>query len=104
MKNIIFAGVVSCLLVTASFGQVNNATLTGTVADSTSAVLPGVTITATNTATGVVSTVLTNEAGAYTIQSLLPGMYIVSADLPGFQKQNYEKVELGNAITVRLNF
>ena len=95
---------VSVCLVTNSFGQVNNATLTGSVTDSTGAVLPGVSVTATNMATGVVSTVLTNESGAYTIPSVLPGSYTVSAELPGFQKQNYQKVELGNAITVRLNF
>src|SRR5262245_61222572 len=104
MKNFVFSVAVSCLFVATALGQISNATLTGTVASSTGAVLPGVMITATNNATGVVSTVLTNEAGAYTIQSLLPGTYIVSGELPGFQKQNYEKVELGNAITVRLNF
>src|SRR5262245_14115735 len=104
MKKNLWWIVVSVCLVATSFGQVNNATLTGSVTDSTGAVLPGVSVTATNTATGVVSTVLTNEAGAYTIPSVLPGSYTVSAELPGFQKQNYEKVELGNAITVRLNF
>jgi hypothetical protein len=86
------------------FGQVNNATLTGTVADATGAVLPGVTITATNTATGVVTMVVTNEAGAYNIPSLIPGTYTVSGELPGFQKHTYSNVVLGNAITVRLNF
>jgi hypothetical protein len=104
MKRFFFCMVVSCLFGTAAFAQINNATLTGTVADSTKAVLPDVTITATNTATGVVETNVTNEAGAYTILSLLPGSYTVAADLPGFQKATYTNVELGNAVTVRLNF
>src|SRR5690242_19349703 len=95
---------VSCLLVAAAFGQISNATLTGTVADSTGAVLAGVSITATNSATGVVATAITNEAGAYTILSLQPGTYTVSAELPGFQKQTYSNSQLGNAVTVRLNF
>ena len=47
---------------------------------------------------------VTNEAGAYTIPSLLPGTYTVTAELPGFQKQTYQTVDLGNAVTVRLNF
>ena len=55
MKNIFFLMVVLCLLATTSFGQANNATLTGTVADATGAVLPGVSITATNNGTGVVA-------------------------------------------------
>src|SRR5215475_7003218 len=95
-----------CFLVTftGAFGQISNATLTGTVSDSTGAVLPSVSINATNNATGVVTTVTSNEAGAYTIPSLLPGTYTVSAELSSFQKQTYSNVALGNAVTVRLNF
>jgi hypothetical protein len=94
-----------CLLVSANvFGQANNATLTGTVADVTGAVLPGVMITATNNATGVMVTTITNEAGAYNIQSLIPGTYTITSELPGFQKQTYTNTALGNAVTVRLNF
>ena len=58
MKNLFFCLMVSCLLATTAFGQINNATLTGTVADATGAVLPGVTVTATNTATGIVAIVI----------------------------------------------
>ena len=104
MKKILLSLAVSCLCVTAAFGQVNSATLTGTVVDASSAVLPGVTVTATNNATGVVSTNLSNEAGAYTLQGLIPGTYTVSGELPGFQKQTYTPVALGNSVTVRLNF
>src|SRR5215831_2538847 len=67
------------------------------------AVLSGVTVTAANNSTGVVTTVVSNEAGAYTFPSLLPGPYKVTAELPGFQTKTYE-VTLGNAQTVRLNF
>jgi hypothetical protein len=104
MKKVMYGVVVSCFLVTAAFAQINNATLTGTVADASGAVLPGVSVTATNTATGVISQVITNEAGAYTMLSLLPGTYTVVAELPGFQKQTYSNTVLGNAVTVRLNF
>src|SRR2546425_1554475 len=93
----------SLALSIAAFGQISNATVSGTIEDATRAVLPGVTVTATNTATGVVTTVLTNEAGAYNFVSLLPGPYKVSAELPGFQTKNYD-ITLGNAQTVRLNF
>jgi hypothetical protein len=66
--------------------------------------VPGVTITATNNATGVVTSVLTNEAGAYNIVGLLPGTYNIGSSLPGFQTQTYSNVQLGNAAQVRLNF
>jgi Carboxypeptidase regulatory-like domain len=104
MKKLTFGTLVCVFMATVSLAQINNATLTGTVADATGAVLPGVAITATNTATGVVTTAVSNEAGAYNIQSLIPGTYTLSGELPGFQKQTYENVLLGNAVTVRLNF
>src|SRR5437870_100352 len=86
------------------FAQTSNATLGGTISDSTSALIPGVTITATNTQTGIVSTVVSNEAGAYQFASLQTGISKVTAELPGFQTQTYNQVALGVAQQVRLNF
>ena len=74
------------------------------MADSSRALIPGVTITATNTGTGVVTTVLSNEAGAYQFPNLQTGTYKVSADLSGFRTQTYNDVALGIAQQVRLNF
>src|SRR5439155_15139948 len=71
---------------------------------SSGAVIPGVTVTATNNATGVVTTVLSNEAGVYNFASLLPGTYKVSAMLSGFGTQTFNDVQLGNAGQLRLNF
>src|SRR4029077_6337918 len=79
-------------------------TLSGTVSDAAKALIPGVSVTATNTATGVVSTALSNETGTYNIPGLLPGVYTVSAELSGFQTRTYTDVRLGNAAQVRLNF
>src|SRR5438093_10501632 len=86
------------------FAQTINATVGGTVADASGALIPGVTVTATNTGTGIVSTVVTNESGAYNFASLQPGTYKLSAELPGFQTQTYTDVQLGGAQQVRLNF
>src|SRR5947208_1436729 len=91
-------------LSTSAFGQSSNATLSGTVSDAAKALIPGVSITATNTETGVVSTAVTNETGTYNLPSLLPGLYNVTAELPGFQTQTFTGVRLGNAAQVRLNF
>ncbi|HLQ77096.1 MAG TPA: carboxypeptidase regulatory-like domain-containing protein [Terriglobia bacterium] len=87
-----------------SLGQSTYATVSGTVTDPTGAVLPGVAMRATNNATGVVTTVVGNETGAFNISSLLPGTYTVAAELSGFQKATYTNVTLGNAQQVRLNF
>src|SRR5437870_13374525 len=80
-----------------AFGQSSNATVSGTLTDSTGAVLPGVSITATNNGTGVVTSVFSNEAGVYNFASLLPGVYTVKAELSGFQTRTYTDVQLGNA-------
>src|SRR5213594_1700298 len=92
------------LLSVDAFAQTTNATLGGTVSDATRALIPGVTITATNTQTGIVTTVVTNETGAYQFASLQTGTYKVTAELPGFQTQAYNAVSLGVAQQVRLNF
>src|SRR5687768_17480836 len=91
--------VVVCLMfqAVACFGQSSNATLTGTVSDAARALIPGVTVTATNTETGIVSSGISNESGVYNISGLLPGVYDVSAELPGFQTQKFTGVRLGNA-------
>jgi len=84
MKTLVTALAVLCLaLSTGAFAQTINATLGGTVSDATGALIPGVTITATNRATGIVTTVLTNEAGAYNFASIQSGTYRVGAELPG---------------------
>src|SRR2546430_2752734 len=91
-------------LSTLTFSQTSNATLGGTVSDASGALIPGVSVTATNTGTGIVTTVLTNEAGAYQFASLQTGSYKVMAGLSGFQVQTYNNVTLGVSQQVRLNF
>jgi hypothetical protein len=86
------------------FAQSSNGSVSGTVTDAAKALIPGVTVSATNTETGVVSNGISNESGTYNIPSLLPGVYKVTAELPGFQTQTYTDVRLGNAAQIRLNF
>src|SRR5205823_3714065 len=106
MRKSVIAGVllIALALSVQAFSQSSNASLSGTVADAAKALIPGVTITVTNTETGVVSSGLTNESGTYNVPSLLPGLYKVSAELPGFQTETFTGVRLGNAAQVRLNF
>src|SRR5438128_2977744 len=84
--------------------QSTNATVGGTVQDATGAFIPGVMITATNTGTGIVTTVISNEAGAYQFASLQPGTYDIKAELPGFRTEIAKTFQLGGAQQARLNF
>src|SRR6266481_3293060 len=105
MRRLFVPATLLCLYLSAyTFAQTSNATVGGTVSDSTGALIPGVTITATNTATGIVNTVISNEARAYQFASLQTGTYKISAELSGFQTQTYNNVTLGISQQVRLNF
>jgi hypothetical protein len=86
------------------FSQSSNATVSGTVNDPSGAIVPGVTITATNNATGVSSTAISNEAGVYNITGLLPGVYKISSSLTGFRPQTFTDVQVGSSAQIRLNF
>ena len=78
------------------------ADIEGTVTDESGAVLPGVTITATNTATNQSRTVTTGKDGRYYIGALQPGTYTLSAELAGFvpQKHNEFRVRIGQLADV----
>jgi hypothetical protein len=104
MRTILRIAFVLCIGVSPLWAQVGNSVLTGTVVDPSNARIPGVTITANNTQSGVQTTVLSNEAGEYNMANLIPGVYNLRAALPGFQPQVFEKIELGVSQTRRFNF
>src|SRR5687768_16136778 len=87
----------------ALYAQVN-ATVGGSVADGTGALIPGVTVTARNVNTGIETQRITNETGTYQFPSLQPGAYTLSASLPGFQTSTRENVQLSQGQQVRFNF
>jgi hypothetical protein len=61
------------------------AQITGTVHDSSGAVLPGVEIKATQTETGISRTTISNETGTYVLSNLPIGPYRLEAALTGFR-------------------
>ncbi len=65
--------------------QVVNATLTGTVKDSSGAVIASAKVVATNTATNLTHETVTDAQGNYRLPSLAPGQYKVQAELQGFK-------------------
>src|ERR1041385_3849904 len=68
----------------ALFAQ-STAQVSGTVRDQSGAVLPGVEVTATQTATGLARSTITNETGSYALPNLQVGPYKLEAALPGFR-------------------
>jgi Carboxypeptidase regulatory-like domain/TonB dependent receptor len=80
-----------------------DATLSGTVKDNTGGVLPGVTVTATNQASGITFTSVTDERGIYRIP-IRAGVYKITAELSGFSTAARPDIELLVGRTVTLDF
>lgn len=65
-------------------GQAEQGTITGTVRDSSGAVIPGAKVAAREVSTHTVSATVSNGDGYYTIPYLAPGTYDVTAEAAGF--------------------
>ena len=99
-------GLVTCavLMMTGwAFAQ-STSTFNGRVLDQGDAVLPGVTVTATNVNTGVVRTTVSNAEGVYFLPGLEPGTYEVKTELAGFATATQERVTLAVNTTITIDF
>ncbi len=96
----LFAAIV-CAATAVVSAQEFRGTVTGRVTDTSSAIVPGVTVTVTNVATGVARPSVTNEAGSYTIPYLTPGSYTVTFELAGFRKlARTVEIRVGDRVVV----
>jgi outer membrane receptor protein involved in Fe transport len=87
-----------------SFAQAPTAEITGTIADPSGAVISGATITVVNPQTNLTRSTQSNEAGAYSVPALGPGVYDVRVEKPGFSAQARNAVGLQTAQVARLDF
>src|SRR5215475_4101238 len=83
--------------------QTGLATVTGIVSDESGAAIPGLSVTATNQATNIVYSGVTNQAGNYIITAVPIGDYVIAAQLQGF-KSVQSKVTLSASQTARVDF
>jgi len=84
--------------------QVDTATLVGTVRDSTGAVIPNATVTATAVETNISTTSKTDTEGNYVVTPLKIGRYAVTAEAGGFKKQTRENITLSVQDRLRIDF
>ena len=93
--------VAALVLVAAPAMSQTNATLTGTVSDGSSAVIPGAEIVIMNMETGESYTTATNETGSYTIPFIKPGTFELIVTTAGFKQYTREGIRLDTASAVR---
>jgi hypothetical protein len=85
-----------------AFAQTGTSNITGTVRDTTGAVVPGAAVTAKNDATGVVHTQTTTDSGLYAFSALPVGDYTITIEKQGFKKfqKTNNALEVGTPLAV----
>jgi hypothetical protein len=91
-------------LMAASSAFAQNAQVVGTVKDPSGGVMPGVTVTAKNNATGLTRTEVTDPKGGYRLVALQPGSYSVTAQIQGFDAENRSNIVLEIDQTATIDF
>src|SRR5690348_6820011 len=77
-----------------AFAQETRGAIQGRVSDASGGAIVGAQVRATNGATGVELTAVTNESGNYVLPYMLPGTYTLQAQAAGFKKSIREGIEL----------
>ncbi len=100
---IIFLCCVICCA-TSALAQVDSGAVSGVVTDTSGAVVPGATVTITQTTTNITTVLTTNESGFYSAPSLRPGSYEVLVRGTGFRAQKSKPFDLRVQERLALNF
>ena len=84
--------------------QVDTATIVGTVQDSSGAIVPSATVTATEVDTNVAVSTRADASGNFVITPLKAGRYSVAVEAPGFKKETRTGIVLQVQDRLRVNF
>lgn len=76
------------------YAQLSKAQINGTVRDNTGAVIPGAKVLLRNVNTGIQTQAVTNDAGVYVIEQIIPGTYTLEASKDGFNKTELARFDL----------
>src|ERR1041385_6450057 len=84
------------------FSQGSQGIVRGTVADQSGGVIAGAMVTVTDTARGIRQALVTDGAGEYVANNLIPSTYTIRAEAKGFSAVEHSNVliEVGQTIRV----
>jgi len=85
-QRLVLAIIVALLISASASAQQTTGKIVGTVTDSLGGVMPGVKVTAANTATQISTTSVTDKEGSYQVLNLPIGDYRITAEREGFRK------------------
>src|SRR5215467_14631506 len=103
MRRLVVGIYVFFMAASLSYGQSDRGTITGTISDPTTAVIPCSSIVATNTETSAKFETISTETGNYTLTQLPAGVYQLSVELPGFKKYVRQGITVLATQTLRID-
>ena len=91
-----------CMIGTSAVGQQGRSELRGRVTDDTGGALPGVSVVVTNQNTGTFRELITSGDGSFFAAQLIPGVFTITAELPGFR--GFQRIDfaigVGNTLDI----
>src|SRR5215469_4554271 len=100
---LLFVAICLFTLVAPILAQSDSSSISGTVTDSSGALLPNAKITAHNKATLADRSVTSNDSGNYTLTNLPSGDYSIRAEMAGFQTTTLDDVQIDPSIGRRID-
>ena len=97
---------IACLLLAhapSAFGQVDEGSVTGSILDSTGAVIPNALVTLVNTDQGLTLETHATDTGTYTFSPVRIGHYSVKATAPGFSTTTQENLTVAVGQNLQVN-
>lgn len=86
-----------------SLAQESRGNLSGRVSDPSGAAVAGASVQVTNTKTGVTIPATTNNQGLFTVPFLVPSIYSVAVEHPGFKRVVRSNVEIQVGASIQLD-
>src|SRR4051794_16782287 len=101
---VLWASMIALLLVCLPvFPQGSQGMIRGTVADQSGGVVVGAMVTVTDTARGITKNLVTDSAGEYVANNLIPGTYTIRAEAKGFRAVEHSNVPIEVGQTIRMD-